>query len=446
MLRRVKHLKNSVVSSLQQILSILQSDHERHKENHAGLVEVVQKSRDSLLLITKQLALSEETRSIVERVRTATKVLMENNAVYEVIDNQTFMMLAQAEILQNQKLIIGELSTIGQINQDAFKLEQRARESLVALMIEAEKKNAVEIGHLVARLNEAEKNRADEIVQLKGHIETLKKKRTDIAESNVRLHPELELIRYLFPVLQSKIAIDAGAHEGDFSGALLTAGYEVFAFEPFPASFERLRARLGIDTRFHGHQLALGAGESTMDLQIASSKKADIPFSVSMFNSLKKRILPADVSIDSTLTTQVVSLDYLIADAKIPSRVGVLKVDTEGFDLEVLRGATSLTAEVAVLEYCDPQLYLWTPDTYKLLDLVAQMHARGYYWYVVMTTRDGSYETMYYVNLHETVPSSWGNVFFFRDYEVFAKALKWCELSLRRVQFVAALDLEDTAN
>jgi hypothetical protein len=66
-LRRVKHLKNSVVSSLQQILSILQSDHERHKENHAGLVEVVQKSRDSLLLITKQLALSEETRSIVER-------------------------------------------------------------------------------------------------------------------------------------------------------------------------------------------------------------------------------------------------------------------------------------------------------------------------------------------------------------------------------------------
>ena len=45
------------------------------------------------------------------------------------------------------------------------------------------------------------------------------------------------------------------------------------------------------------------------------------------------------------------SLDSLCAAGEIPGRVGLLKIDAEGADPDVLRGAASITADILMVEF-----------------------------------------------------------------------------------------------
>ena len=47
----------------------------------------------------------------------------------------------------------------------------------------------------------------------------------------------------------------------------------------------------------------------------------------------------------------------------------------------------------------------------------------------------GRDQTAYYCNHPRPVPSSWGNVVFFRDYETFRQAQAWCSAVLPRTHF-----------
>jgi hypothetical protein len=51
-------------------------------------------------------------------------------------------------------------------------------------------------------------------------------------------NPESGLISFLYSYLPARSVVDVGAHVGDVLETLLTAGYEVYAFEPFPPSYQ----------------------------------------------------------------------------------------------------------------------------------------------------------------------------------------------------------------
>src|SRR5579883_1612354 len=53
-------------------------------------------------------------------------------------------------------------------------------------------------------------------------------------------NPELGLLEFLYSFLPSRSVIDVGAHIGDVSEHLLNTGFEVYAFEPYPESYQRL--------------------------------------------------------------------------------------------------------------------------------------------------------------------------------------------------------------
>ncbi len=71
----------------------------------------------------------------------------------------------------------------------------------------------------------------------------------------------------------------------------------------------------------------------------------------------------------------------------------------------------------------------------RLEGVVAEMRSRGYPWHIVLYRIPGSDRVGYYSNYAHAVPDSWGNVFFFRDYGVFAQAQDWCSAVLRRTYF-----------
>jgi FkbM family methyltransferase len=47
----------------------------------------------------------------------------------------------------------------------------------------------------------------------------------------------------LYNFLPNRVLLDVGANVRDFTQVVSDSGYRVYSFEPFPATFERLKAR-----------------------------------------------------------------------------------------------------------------------------------------------------------------------------------------------------------
>jgi len=56
--------------------------------------------------------------------------------------------------------------------------------------------------------------------------------------------PEYYLAAFLYSFLPTRTVLDVGANVGDFAEVVSDSGYQVYAFEPFPATLERLKARM----------------------------------------------------------------------------------------------------------------------------------------------------------------------------------------------------------
>jgi hypothetical protein len=104
-----------------------------------------------------------------------------------------------------------------------------------------------------------------------------------------------------------------------------------------------------------------------------------------------------------------------------------MKIDTEGFDLEVIRGlGREDETPVVMTEFWDAVHSFGRSGKGRLEDLVKELKSRGYLWYVVIYhAEDGSIS--YYCNQSRTLPNTWGNAVFFREQSLFLRAFTWCE-------------------
>ena len=103
---------------------------------------------------------------------------------------------------------------------------------------------------------------------------------------------------------------------------------EFYCFEPIGATFVRLKNNLAT-RNFHLIQKALGDKNESITIKINDDNRADN-------NSLLPKNQPFES--DKMETLEVVTLDFFLEKNRI-SQVDFLKIDTEGFDLFVLKGA-----------------------------------------------------------------------------------------------------------
>jgi FkbM family methyltransferase len=254
-------------------------------------------------------------------------------------------------------------------------------------------------------------------------------------------NPETGLMAFLFSSLRSPKALDIGAHVGQVSESLLNAGYEVYAFEPNPPVFEKLIGRIGGREGFHPFNFAIGASEGDLPLHLVTDRSDSKRYvDETAFSSLVSRAMPEDLPFTGKVNVPVKSLASLHRAEIIPKDVDLVKIDTEGFDLEVVRGMGDYRYPVVVAEF-------WGKDTpfggegvpHTLESLVVEMRRRDYPYHIVMYRPYGQDQLSYYCNFGRSMPETCGNIFFFREFEVFDRAQRWCSAVIPQTYFKPAL-------
>ncbi|MGB0563058.1 MAG: FkbM family methyltransferase [Spirulinaceae cyanobacterium] len=147
-------------------------------------------------------------------------------------------------------------------------------------------------------------------------------------------------IRKTLEYLKINCVLDVGANKGQFATSLRKVGYSgrIISFEPIRKDFETLSQTLAADQNWQGFNLALGNENGPKTFNI-STKETQL----SSFLNLKAE----GWGIESH-TVEMQQLDRLFPEliAKIPNPRVFLKMDTQGYDMEVVKGAQDSISQV----------------------------------------------------------------------------------------------------
>jgi FkbM family methyltransferase len=167
----------------------------------------------------------------------------------------------------------------------------------------------------------------------------------EVARWNPQSSPEAALIRML-SIHSIDTVIDVGANEGQYALTLRRLGFDgrIVSFEPSTAAHNRLRHSAKADERWTvGARTALGNREGTVDLTITSNGGASS--SVLPMMDVHKSAAP-DVACIGSERVPMMRLDQA-AEGLLPEARNIfLKLDVQGYELEVLEGAPKLIERI----------------------------------------------------------------------------------------------------
>jgi FkbM family methyltransferase len=153
-----------------------------------------------------------------------------------------------------------------------------------------------------------------------------------------------------------RTVLDVGAHRGEFSSAIraLLPEAQIYAFEPLPDCCRELGRRFGADGSFQAFPVALGATSNRITMWRSSYPKTS---SVLPMADLHKDSFPWS-SGSTPLEVEMRALDEYLEQLKMAEMV-LLKIDVQGYEAQVLNGATKLLKRVAyvLLEVSFQPLY-----------------------------------------------------------------------------------------
>ena len=204
------------------------------------------------------------------------------------------------------------------------------------------------------------------------------------------------------------VLVDVGAHEGGSLSSFADDGWTVLAFEPDPHNRKKLHERFG------------AAANVAIDPRaVADHAATGVSFYRSEQSTGISTLSPFHDSHRASGVVDVTTLSLACRDRQLTS-IDVLKIDTEGYDLAVLRGVPweQVTPRVILCEFEDHKT---VPLGYTFHDLARFLQDRGYRvvvseWYPVVRYGGAHAWRRFAVYPCELAdPRGWGNLIATRD-------------------------------
>ena len=189
---------------------------------------------------------------------------------------------------------------------------------------------------------------------------------------------EKRFVGQLLSALDVDCVFDVGANRGQYGEFLRRAGYRglILSFEPGVAPYRELEAVAQRDGNWHTFNMALGQVDGTLPMNVM---KIDVFSSFRTPSAEEDASLSDDNQVERVVEVPVARIDGLFDE--LATKYGFarpfLKMDTQGYDLEVLGGAgagiarfVGLSSEIAIR-----RLY---KDSPSMLDSIAAIVDAGF--------------------------------------------------------------------
>ncbi len=215
-----------------------------------------------------------------------------------------------------------------------------------------------------------------------------------IVRLNQKGHSPMYDLRTILGPAAQPVIFDVGGNVGQSVAELKREFPDaiVHSFEPSPVSYEKLKKNVGGEKGVFAWNLALGSRAGRRVLH-----ENELPTMSSLLDLGDKGWGAVKKETEVGITT----LDQFCAEQKI-DRIDILKSDTQGFDLEVFKGAeTMMRANRIGLVYCEiifSELYRDLPD---FREVMAHLASRGYRlvtFYRVENMGDGFWSDALFIN------------------------------------------------
>ena len=144
------------------------------------------------------------------------------------------------------------------------------------------------------------------------------------------------------------VVLDVGANDGPYAKALRDGGFggRIVSFEPQAEAYARLAREAAGDPLWETHKVAVAASNGRALLHVAanSSSSSLLPMTEQHTMSAPESRYVGEEDVE------VISLDSLGDGLLSPAERGYLKVDVQGAELDVLRGAERLLSRAHAVE------------------------------------------------------------------------------------------------
>jgi len=176
------------------------------------------------------------------------------------------------------------------------------------------------------------------LINLFGY-EVLKKKKIQTINNH---------LEYIFNKTKIDYVIDVGANEGQFALSLRRINYkgDILSFEPTSKPYKKLVENSKNDSHWNVMKIALGEKKELRKINVFEASDLNSFYEASelgksRFNKRMKKI--------KTETIEIKTLDSILKKIDLKNKNIFLKIDTQGFDINVFRGAKKHMSKICAL-------------------------------------------------------------------------------------------------
>lgn len=158
------------------------------------------------------------------------------------------------------------------------------------------------------------------------------------------------------------VVLDVGANNGQFVQSMRSVGYtgKIISFEPVKETFNKLLENNKRDTNFTAEQVGLGAEPCVATINVSNISSLSSMFELT-------RDLGSDVYKKCDEKIHLTTIDLIFEKYGLYDKKVLLKIDTQGYDLMVVKGAiNSINHIIAIVsEISFQKLYSQSPSYHE---------------------------------------------------------------------------------